>query len=67
MLVTTRGLISDGGFSTPQRHELRQGAKPLSIRLAPENFTAQGSVWWGHLVVAESVRNIWKIPSGKLT
>jgi hypothetical protein len=47
MLVTTRGLISDGGFSTPQRHELRQGAKPLSIRLAPENFTAQGSVWWG--------------------
>lgn len=25
--------------------ETLQGAKPLSIRLAPDNFTAQGSVW----------------------
>lgn len=24
-----------------------QGAKPLSVRLAPDNFTAQGSVWCG--------------------
>lgn len=35
--------VNTMSFTLPK--ETLQGAKPLQVRLAPENFTAQGSVW----------------------